>query len=208
MLLEYPAWGGAKYEEVSSPGWTPAGRLKPNPLPTLPRRATSTSETDLIGTPRTWTRPSSISRSAGAASRRNPASDRIRSRRTRPAWSTAGPALAMTRLAKLPEPDADGVSGDLGERGLVALTLGRGALRDHHPPPGVQAHDRALERAESDALDAQRDPDPAVPTSRSQRPLFRARPPVIDLLERPAQEFGIVSAVIHLSRRVPEDEAH
>ena len=76
----------------------------PKATPPLPRRATWASGTPRSGSPRTWTAPSAISRSAAAASRRCAATSRIFWRSAPPASRMAGPALAVTRLAKLPMP--------------------------------------------------------------------------------------------------------
>src|SRR6185436_20942512 len=58
--------------------------------------------------------------------------------------------------------DADRIGGNLGERGLVALSLWRCAAGHDDAPAGVEPEDGALEGPEADTLDADGHADAAI----------------------------------------------
>ena len=71
--------------------------------------------------------------------------------------------------------DADRIGGDLGEGGLVALSLWRRAAGHDDAPAGIEPQDGALEGPEADALDADRHADAPIAALGAEPRLLAAR---------------------------------
>ena len=103
--------------------------------------------------------------------------------------------------------DAELICDDLGERGLVALALRRGARRQRDLAGGGDAHRRTLVRPEPRALDGigEADADVAALLQGGGLPCGEVR--IAGCLEREPLAFRVVAAVVRDRPAVAEDDA-
>ena len=144
------------------------------------------------GTPFTRAAPSTSSMSPGDASRSSPARrsalsrtflrrsrDGIAARHQRAARERPGAPVEPARVAghdgDVGRRAAERLRGDLGERRLVALPLGREAGRDEDPAARLDPHVRALVRPDPRSLDVAADPQTEVATFGARGRLPRAK---------------------------------
>ena len=174
-------------------------------------RASGTAE---ALTPRTNTRPSSISMSASAASSSAAAAVTTLARTAPAASAIELPAVTAAAAGEgadaerhrgrvaahdgdVLERDAEHVGADLRERRLVALAGAHRAGGDDGVAGQVERHPRALEGADGGALDVAGDADAPPDTARAQRRLLAPERVVAGRVQRCVQHRAEVAAVVH-----------
>src|SRR6516164_5698479 len=99
--------------------------------------------------------------------------------------------------------DADLVSGDLGETGEVALTLGADAGCEQHPAATLDLDSGALIGANAGALDIKDHTDAHPPSCAPQlRLLLGDESVIVDCVERLVENRAIIAAVIMQRREI------